>query len=106
MKARKVKRNSYKPTRRQNYKLAKMDKKVQMGKHSGQTARAISRHQMAAVISGNLNTMNANTTKKVDANINLTPGSIAIVDSKPAANQNQNKPNTSNNSTDILGWLN
>lgn len=104
MKVKKVKRTSNKLSRRQNYKLARMDKKIQMGKHSGQTARAISRHQMAALVSGNLNTVNANSSKKVDANINVTPGSLAIVDTKP--NQSQNKPSVSNDSTDILGWLN
>lgn len=101
MKTRKMTRKSNKMTKRQNFRLAKMDKKVQMGKHSGRTARAISRHQMASVISGNLNTMNSNINRNVQANINVNPGSIASADSKPK----QDKPVT-NTSSDILGWIN
>lgn len=100
MKAKKPRAKSSKMSRRQNFKLAKMDKKVQMGKHSGQTARAISRHQMASVISGNLNTMNVNTNQTANANIRVQNGSLVASDSKPK----DDKP--TNNSSDILGWLN
>lgn len=100
MKAKKSKPRSSKMSRRQNFKLAKMEKKVQMGKHSGQTARAISRHQMAGVISGNLNTMNVNTNHNANANIQVQNGSLISADSKPK----NEKPK--NDSSDIIGWLN
>lgn len=102
VKTKRIVNSNKKMTRRQNFKLAKMDRKVQMGKHSGKTARAISRHQAAAVISGNLNTMNVKTDHNVNANITIDKkGSLASVDSKP-----QKEPSKSNTSTDILGWMN
>lgn len=75
-------------SRRQNFKLKQKQIKAQMGANSGKTARSVSRH---AAIQGVANSMN---------NRNTT---VTIKD----GSKNKDKDNSqSQDSTNILGWLN
>lgn len=76
-------------SRRQNFKLKQKQIKAQMGANSGKTARSVSRH---AAIQGVANSMN---------NRNTT------VTIKNESTNNKDKDNSqSQDSTNILGWLN